>query len=59
MDVRELRVGPALVWQPSPELSLRLEAGLVVDRRIEFEDRDVTLRSDDTAYGGLTASFRF
>lgn len=59
VDIREIRVGPGLAWRASDALSVRVEAGWVADRRFEFDDRDVTLRTEDAAYAGLSGVFRF
>ncbi|MDX2185599.1 MAG: DUF6268 family outer membrane beta-barrel protein [Opitutaceae bacterium] len=53
-DYREIRVGPALAWNVDPNFQIRAETGWVVDRRFEFDDQDVVVRSDDTVYAGLS-----
>jgi hypothetical protein len=56
-DYRELRVGPALSWQVNDSLRATFETGLVVDRRFEFDDKNVILRTDDAAYASASLSF--
>ncbi|WP_404424338.1 DUF6268 family outer membrane beta-barrel protein [Nibricoccus sp. IMCC34717] len=58
-NYRELRVGPALSWQVNNTFRTSFETGLVIDRRFEFDDRNVIVRSDDAAYVGLSGLWQW
>ncbi len=59
VDYREIRVGPSVRWTALPTLELGLEAGLQVDRRFDFHEKDYELRTKDSPYVGLSVRSQF
>jgi Domain of unknown function (DUF6268) len=59
VDYREVRVGPALTWTALPTLSVAIEAGLQVDRRFDYFERDFQLRTADSPYVALSLTSKF
>lgn len=59
LHYREIRLGAGFEWQPAPSLTLSLDAGVVVDRRFKYLDRDYRLEGDTAAFLSLSASTRF
>jgi len=59
VDYREIRVGGGIRWALSPTMRLDLEAGWMIDRRFDYYDRSLEVKTDGAVYGrvGLTAKF--
>lgn len=59
IDFRELTVGAGARWKISPTLSAGVSLGWMLDRRFEYEDRDLLLNGDGapTLQFSLSGSF--
>ncbi|HEY0947435.1 MAG TPA: hypothetical protein VGD81_19280, partial [Opitutaceae bacterium] len=56
---REIRVGAGMRWPLTDACTLELEGGWMADRRFDYDDRDLTVKTDDAAYGRIFVSTRF
>ena len=59
LEYREIRVGLAVEYAISRQLSVRADLGRVVDQRFEYIDRDVTLDGESPLYFGAAVIGRF
>ena len=60
LEYKAVRVGPALKWEASPDLSARLGAGVVPFLEAEYEQRGYKLKSDGAAgFASLELEWKF
>ncbi|MBL9207093.1 MAG: TonB-dependent receptor [Opitutaceae bacterium] len=59
MAYREIRAGGGVRWALSPEFSIDLEAGWMFDRRFDYYDRSLEVKTDGAVFArvGVTARF--
>lgn len=59
VDYREIRLGLGARWAASPTVRLEVEAGWLADRRFDYYDRLLEVKTDGALYGrvGVTARF--
>lgn len=56
---REIRLGAGVRWPLSARFALQLEAGWVADRRFDYRDRGLVVKTDGAGYGQLSLFSRF
>lgn len=59
VDYREIRVGLGARWALDGGTRIELEGGWTVDRRFDYDDRNVTVKVDNAPYVRLSLNTRF
>jgi hypothetical protein len=59
VDYREIRTGGGVRWSVSPAVSLDVEAGWMFDRRFDYFDRSLEVKTDGAFYARIGLSARF
>lgn len=59
LDYQEFRLGAGAEYRIGRNLSVSVEAGMALDRRFDYYDRDFKLDGDSVAYGRFSLRYRF
>jgi hypothetical protein len=59
LDYRETRVGLGAEYQFSPNLSVALDGGMVLDREFDYYDRGLKLDGKSASFGRCSLRYRF
>lgn len=59
VDYSEIRMGGGVRWSLTPTVSLELESGWVVDRRFDYYERSLEVKTDGAAFWHVAVSSRF
>lgn len=59
VDYREIRVGGGLRWTLAKTVALELEGGWVVDRRFDYYERSLEVKTDGAAFWHVGVTTRF
>jgi hypothetical protein len=59
VDYREIRVGGGLRWNLGKAVALELEGGWVVDRRFDYYERSLEVKTDGASFWHLGVTTRF
>jgi len=59
VDYREIRVGGGLRWNLGKAVALELEGGWVVDRRFDYYERSLEVKTDGASFWHLEVTTRF